>query len=237
MNTGDLLTVKEFAEKAGVSKQRIYKLMVDSLQPYTIKQENGYTMLKAEGLKVFGMYAELKPCNPVGLKPCNDEQMQAGSGIEPKTVETLQPYRVETLQQSVIDTQAAEIETLKQQLETLQDQLTAKDKQISLLQAHTADQQQTIQSLTAMLHPQQQLNAAAAVIQKQLIDQSEGTPAPAPEPSPTETGSSSTAAKEKENAADQSEGTPKRGILTHIQAALGGKSYKRKRNRRSRIRK
>lgn len=178
MNTGDLLTVKEFAEKAGVSKQRIYKLMVDSLQPYTIKQENGYTMLKAEGLKVFGMYAELKPCNPVGLKPCNDEQMQAGSGIEPKTVETLQPYRVETLQQSVIDTQAAEIETLKQQLETLQDQLTAKDKQISLLQAHTADQQQTIQSLTAMLHPQQQLNAAAAVIQKQLIDQSEGSGQP-----------------------------------------------------------
>lgn len=178
MNTGDLLTVKEFAEKAGVSKQRIYKLMVDSLQPYTIKQENGYTMLKAEGLKVFGMYAELKPCNPVGLKPCNDEQMQTGSGIEPKTVETLQPYRVETLQQSVIDTQAAEIETLKQQLETLQDQLTAKDKQISLLQAHTADQQQTIQSLTAMLHPQQQLNAAAAVIQKQLIDQSEGSGQP-----------------------------------------------------------
>ena len=185
MNTGDLLTVKEFAEKAGVSKQRIYKLMVDSLQPYTIKQENGYTLLKAEGLKLFGMSAE--------LKPCNDEQTQTGSGKAPETVEALQPYRVETLQQSVIDTQAAEIETLKQQLEALQTELTAKNTQISLLQAHTDQQQQTINNLTNALTQQQALNAAAAVIQKQLIDQSGGTGL---DPTP-ETDS-------KENATDQS---------------------------------
>lgn len=204
MNTGDLLTVKEFAEKAGVSKQRIYKLMVDSLQPYTIKQENGYTLIKAEGLKVFGMYAELKPCNDTGLKPCNDEQTQAGSGIDPNSVETLQPSRVETLQQ-LIDTQTAEIETLKQQLETLQDQLTAKDTQISLLQAHTAAQQKTIDGLTNALTQQQALNAAAAVIQKQLIDQSEGAGL---NPTP-ETGNSSTATEHTEKAHDQSEDNAK----------------------------
>ena len=189
MNTGDLLTVKEFAEKAGVSKQRIYKLMVDSLQPYTIKQENGYTLIKAEGLKVFGMYAE--------LKPCNDKQIQAGSGIAPKTVETLQPNRVETLQQ-LIDTQTAEIETLKQQL-------AAKDTQISLLQEHTAAQQKTIDGLTNALTQQQALNAAAAVIQKQLIDQSEGAGL---NPTP-ETGNSSTATESTEKAHDQSEGNTK----------------------------
>ena len=201
MNTCDLLTVKEFAEKAGVSKQRIYKLMVDSLQPYTIKQENGYTLIKAEGLKVFGMYAELKPCNDTGLKPCNDKQIQAGSGIEPKTVEALQPNRVETLQQ-LIDTQTAEIETLKQQL-------AAKDTQISLLQEHTAAQQKTIDGLTNALTQQQALNAAAAVIQKQLIDQSGAAD------TETEGGSSGHAA-DTQGETPTTEGKTKRGLFARI---------------------
>lgn len=209
MNTGDLLTVKEFAAAAGVSKQRIYKLMVDSLQPYTIKQENGYTLLKAEGLKLFGMSAELKPCNPIELKSCNDEQMQTGSGKDPETVETLQPCRVESLQQSVIDTQAAEIETLKQQLETLQDQLTAKDTQISLLQAHTDRQQQTIDSLTAALTAAQTLQA----LEKQERLQLQGDTQPGGDQS--EAGDSSTA-----TAPNQTEGTPKRGLFARIRAAL-----------------
>ena len=203
MNTGDLLTVKEFAAAAGVSKQRIYKLMVDSLQPYTIKQENGYTLLKAEGLKLFGMSAELKPFNPIELKPfnpelkpCNDEQTQTESGKDPETVETFQPYRVETLQQSVIDTQAAEIETLKQQLQ-------AKDQQISLLQAHTADQQKTIDSLTAALTAAQTLQA----LEKQERLQLQGDTQPG--------GDQSEAGK----ASAQTEGTPKRGLFARIRAA------------------
>jgi predicted DNA-binding protein YlxM (UPF0122 family) len=235
MNTGDLLTVKEFAAAAGVSTQRIYKAMKTTLQPYIANTENGLTMLKSDGLREFG----LQPCNPMlqteSCKAQNSNSTGIDGNLSPElATQGLQP-RVASDTDRLIDAQAAEIETLKQQLETLQDQLTAKDTQISLLQAHTAAQQQTIDNLTQALTQQQALNAAAAVIQKRLIDQTEGVTAP--EPSPTETGSSSTAAKEKENAADQSEGTPKRGILTHIQAALGGKSYKRKRNRRSRIRK
>lgn len=182
MNTGDLLTVKEFAAAAGVSTQRIYKAMKTTLQPYIANTENGLTMLKSDGLREFGINHSLQLCNDVlqtqGCKAQSTENTGLDGNLSPElATQGLQP-RVASDTGRLIDTQAAEIETLKQQLETLQDQLTAKDKQISLLQAHTADQQQTIQSLTAMLHPQQQLNAAAAVIQKQLIDQSEGSGQP-----------------------------------------------------------
>lgn len=182
MNTGDLLTVKEFAAAAGVSTQRIYKAMKTTLQPYIANTENGVTMLKSDGLREFGINHSLQLCNDVlqtqGCKAQSTENTGLDGNLSPElATQGLQP-RVASDTDRLIDTQAAEIETLKQQLETLQDQLTAKDKQISLLQAHTAAQQQTIQSLTAMLHPQQQLNAAAAVIQKQLIDQSEGSGQP-----------------------------------------------------------
>lgn len=211
MNTGDLLTVKEFAAAAGVSTQRIYKAMKTTLQPYVANTENGLTMLKSDGLREFG----LQPCNPVLQTESCKAQSSSNTGIDgdlsPElATQGLQP-RVASDTNRLIDTQAAEIESLKAQLQ-------AKDQQISLLQAHTDRQQQTIDSLTQALTQQQALNAAAAVIQKQLIDQTEG--ATAPEPSPTETGNSSTATKEKENAADQTEGTPKRGLFARIRAAL-----------------
>lgn len=218
MNTGDLLTVKEFAAAAGVSTQRIYKAMKTTLQPYVANTENGLTMLKSDGLREFG----LQPCNPMLQTKSCKAQSSNNTGIDgdlsPElATQGLQP-RVASDTDRLIDTQAAEIETLKAELESLHTELTAKDTQISLLQAHTDRQQQTIDNLTQALTQQQALNAAATVIQKQLIDQTEG--ATAPEPSPTETGNSSTATKEKENAADQTESTPKRGLFARIRAAL-----------------
>ena len=186
MNTGDLLTVKEFAAAAGVSTQRIYKAMKTTLQPYIANTENGVTMLKSDGLREFGINHSLQLCNDVlqtqGCKAQSSSSTGIDGNLSPElATQGLQP-RVASDTDRLIVTQAAEIETLKQQLETLQDQLTAKDTQISLLQAHTDRQQQTIdnltQALTQALTQQQALNAAAAVIQKQLIDQSEGSGQP-----------------------------------------------------------
>ena len=222
MNTGDLLTVKEFAAAAGVSTQRIYKAMKTTLQPYVANTENGVTMLKSDGLREFGINHSLQLCNDVlqtqGCKAQSTENTGLDGNLSPElATQGLQP-RVASDTDRLIDTQAAEIETLKAELDRLHTELAAKDTQISLLQAHTDRQQQTIDNLTQALTQQQALNAAAAVIQKQLIDQTEG--ATAPEPSPTETGNSSTATKEKENAADHTEGTPKRGLFARIRAAL-----------------
>lgn len=44
----NLLTVKEFAQAAGVSTQRIYKAMSNTLQPYVANTENGARMLKSD---------------------------------------------------------------------------------------------------------------------------------------------------------------------------------------------
>ena len=46
------LTVKQFADQAGVSTQRIYQLLTKSLQPFC-KYESGVKYISIEGLKLF----------------------------------------------------------------------------------------------------------------------------------------------------------------------------------------
>lgn len=193
MDNRELMTVKEFAEAAGVSRQRIYKLMVDSLQPYTVKQENGYTLLKAEGLKLFGKAAGFKPCNYIelqglnskttqGLTAFNSTQNSSNKGIEPNLVDSVQPDRVDSVQPYGVETlqqqNAERVDSVQpsdnndyvripaKTLDLLQQQLTEKDKQISLLQAHTEQQQQSIRDLTAALNAAQALHAGT--IQERL---------------------------------------------------------------------
>lgn len=47
------LTVKQFAEAANVSTQRIYQRLTKDLQPFC-KTENGKKYLSVEALKLFG---------------------------------------------------------------------------------------------------------------------------------------------------------------------------------------
>jgi hypothetical protein len=187
MNTNDLLTVKEFAAAAGVTEQAIYKRLnnpSDQLNNYLTLVE-GRKRLDKAALSLFTQPTTQPVEQPV-VKPLN----QVEQPVE-------QP-RVETLQQSVIDTQAAEIETLKQQLETLQTELTAKNTQISLLQAHTAGQQKTIDSLTAALTAAQTLQA----MEKQERLQLQGDTQPGGDQSEAGTASA-----------------PKRGIFARIREA------------------
>ena len=202
MNTNDLLTVKEFAAAAGVSTQRIYKAMKTTLQPYVANTENGLTMLKADGLREFGINHSLQLCNDVLQTESCKAQSSNNTGIDgdlPPELATqgLQP-RVASDTARLIDTQAAEIETLKQQLETLQTELTAKNTQISLLQAHTAGQQKTIDSLTAALTAAQTLQA----MEKQERLQLQGDTQPGGDQSEAGTASA-----------------PKRGIFARIREA------------------
>jgi chromosome segregation ATPase len=82
--------------------------------------------------------------------------------FKPRSNNVEQPTRAEAL-----DVLRAELEAYRDQLKVKDDQLKAKDNQI-------AEMQQTINTLsaavTSALNQQQALNAAAAVIQKQLID-------------------------------------------------------------------
>ena len=103
------LTVKQFAERAGVSTQRIYQLLTKSLQEFT-KTENGTKYISVEGLRFF----DKEPLQEVAKDLQSDLQESA-------TPET------ELLKET--------IEALRQQLTVKDEQLAAKDKQIGDLTA------------------------------------------------------------------------------------------------------
>ena len=211
METKDLLTVKEFAEAAGVSRQRIYKLMVDSLQPYIVKQENGYTLIKSEALGLFGKAVELKPCNPTELKPCNSTQSGINKGNEPNLVDSVQPDRVDSVQQQESPPDQSDIVGLLQKtIDELTKQLDVKDHQI-------AEQQQTIRDLTEGLKAAQALHAGT--LQIAGAGQSSGAAAQeSGEPSADEsTGLNPTQEAQSETRAETApEPVKKKGLLSRI---------------------
>lgn len=208
MNTGDLLTVKEFAEAAGITTQRVYQLTKSTLKEYTktiAKGKKHGIMLHKDGLQVL-------TCKELA-KDLQREETQTGSGIEGNSTKCFANDLQNDLQRELINGLKSELESLHAHIDSLQQQhaaeLAEKNAQIKMLQEHTENQQQTIQALTAMLHPQQQLNAAAAVIQKQLIDQSGAAD------TETEGGSSGHAA-DTQGETPTTEGKPKRGLFARI---------------------
>ena len=52
MTDNEYMTVKDFAEAAGVTTQYVYKLLGNKLQPFT-NRENGKTLISAEALSLF----------------------------------------------------------------------------------------------------------------------------------------------------------------------------------------
>lgn len=165
MDTKDLLTVKEFAEAAGVSRQRIYKLMVDSLQPYIVKQENGYTLIKSEALGLFGKAVELKPCNPTELKPCNSTQSSSNKENEPNLVDSVQPDRVDSVQQQESPPDQSDIVGLLQKtIDELTKQLDVKDHQIAFLQGQIVELTEDKKALRLEIKAAQALHAGTLQI-------------------------------------------------------------------------
>ena len=115
------LTVKQFAERAGVSTQRIYQLIAKSLQEFT-KTENGVKYISIEGLAVF-----------------DKEPMQEAA----KNLQMVASPETELLKET--------IEALRQQLMVKDEQLAAKDKQIGDLTAALLSSQEQHKALTNAL--------------------------------------------------------------------------------------
>lgn len=190
MNTGDLLTVKEFAAAAGVTVQAIYPRIKGDLKPY-FKEENGQKLIDKAGLEIFIKSVPLKDFKELennfkelekNLKDTLKDFKELEKRLEIKENETAGKDKL-------IETQAAEIETLKQEL-------AAKNTQISLLQADNAQQLQSINNLTAAITAAQTLQALEKQERLQLTqgghDQSEGaglnpTPENAQDQSDTDT--------------------------------------------------
>ena len=208
MNTDELLSVKEFAAAAGISPQWVYQLTKTTLKDYTqvlAKGKKRTVMLHKDGLQVLTCKDLQSTC-----KVLQSEEMQTGSGTDDNQSISLAKHLQSDLQSERINDLKAELDSLHAHLEALTqqhaDEIAEKNTQIRLLQEHTENQQQTIQALTAMLHPQQQLNAAAAVIQKQLIDQSGGASGDVTEAD--ETPANSTVDQSEDNTSTEEKAAP-----------------------------
>lgn len=131
---GELLTIKEFAERAGVSTQAIYQRIAKDLQPY-LQVKNGKKWLDSEALQLFGA----SDCKQVDCK----ENTNLQSDFLIKTLEVLREQLAEKDKQL----QAA-AEEKAELLARLKDAQQA-EQQAHLLHAGTMQQTALIESRPA----------------------------------------------------------------------------------------
>lgn len=126
INNNDLLTIKEFAELAGVSVQSVYKRLNNSLNPY-IQQVESQKMLKLQALKdIYNIEVE----QPIKLKlnnPLNPNQSEEITFLR---------SQIEQLQSELVKEREHNREKDKQLFETLR---KLADSQVALTAGQTAE--------------------------------------------------------------------------------------------------
>lgn len=136
------IPVKEFAQKAGVSTQRIYQLLAKTLQDHC-KELDGVKLIDESALTIVkksDTYQELAKDNPENLQStCQDLQ----SNLQEQTIVFLKE------QITIKDSQLSEKDR----------QLSEKDKQIEQLTAALQAAQETQQQLAISLNTAQVLHA------------------------------------------------------------------------------
>jgi uncharacterized protein YdcH (DUF465 family) len=128
------LSVKQFAEQAGVSTQRIYQLLTKSLQPFC-KSKDGIKYISIEGLSVFNK----GPLQEFAKDLPNDLQ---------------------TIAKEIKESETSENELLKETIETLRQQLAVKDEQIAVKDEQLAAKDKQLEDLTATLRSSQEQQKA-----------------------------------------------------------------------------
>ena len=135
MDEQQYLTVKQFAERAGVSTQRIYQLLTKSLQEFC-KTENGTKYISVAGLSVFSKpalqpLAKDLPSDLQGLAKDLPSDLQGLAKDLPSDLQGLAKDLPSDLQEK--DT--LETGLLKETIEALRQQLTVKDGQLAAMDA------------------------------------------------------------------------------------------------------
>lgn len=115
MDNKEYITVAEFANRAKISKQRVYQLLNKRLKPF-VQVVDGKKMLNIKGLEDFNIKED-----------CSNFQESCSS-----------------VEQEIKQDKSATLDLLKTTIEILQKQLDEKDKQIqSLTEALRTEQLQT----------------------------------------------------------------------------------------------
>lgn len=130
----ELLTIAEFAELVGVSKQALYKQAKSEnskLAPF-IETQGKMLFIKASALKeVYGVECDVSTIQPA-IQPKDESIKPISTPIQPQEVEKVKPDN----QPNSTPIQPI----LEQVIATLQGQLEEKDRQISRLQEQAAEQ-------------------------------------------------------------------------------------------------
>ena len=140
------LTVKQFAERAGVSTQRIYQLLTKSLQEFC-KTENGTKYISVAGLSVFSKpalqpLAKDLPSDLQGLAKDLPSDLQGLAKDLPSDLQGLAKDLPSDLQglakdlpSDLQEKDTLETGLLKETIEALRQQLTVKDGQLAAMDA------------------------------------------------------------------------------------------------------
>lgn len=104
MKDKELLTIKEFAEAAGVSSQAVYQRLTKTLQPYVV-EVNGKKHLKREALELF---------DGAEQKAENKAVEQDSINIDKELIKTLQATI--TILQGQLETKDKQIAELNERL-------------------------------------------------------------------------------------------------------------------------
>ena len=185
------LTVKQFADAAGVSTQRIYQRLAKDLQVYC-KEENGSKYINSDGLALFSVGKCVQNnCKEIAIplpRSLQEEKQLENNAFRQEIVQLKQEISQITselaevkLQKEQAEIRAAAAEAEKKRADAaeaqchvkdqqLADQLKAKDEQISNLTTALITAQQQATDLTAALTAAQALHAGT--IQERLSEQS-----------------------------------------------------------------
>lgn len=138
------MTVKQLADKLGVSKTAVRKRFTDEFREQHIQSVDGILIIDENGCKLIAESLKTNAYPILETSESNANQIPESAETIPKTSE----ISSNSLLQSTID-------MMQNTIETLQGQLATKDQQIEALTAALSNAQQIQQQLTAALETSQ----------------------------------------------------------------------------------
>lgn len=172
ISMSEYLSIKEFSNKAGVSKQAIYKQLETRLKSYT-KTENGRKLISNEALALFNQsQPDSQPDGQPESKPIQPEstQNQPSSQPESQSIEQRESTQSQPESQSNNQILLEMIRTIQEELEKKDKQLEAKDKQIEELHKNLAEALQLVKG-QQVLHAREKVERAIETKKEEPIIQ------------------------------------------------------------------
>lgn len=149
MSENDLLTVKEFAELAGVSRQAVNNACKRKLTEY-VNIVDGQKRLHRDGLKLYGLQLSKPACKPNSKLRVN----QPSTSLHDESDNLSDTIKQLEKQMNILERQSRIFE---KQLDIKDDQLKAKDRQLEEMSERLKEAHELNRNNQILLGQQQQL--------------------------------------------------------------------------------